>query len=63
MLLLQPTDKGETLLASLRERRVSQMAEVLGRLSLGELSVLARGLALLAKAAEAGKGEEKGEHD
>jgi DNA-binding MarR family transcriptional regulator len=63
MLLLQPTDKGETLLASLRERRVSQMAEVLGRLSLGELSVLARGLALLAKAAEVGKGEDKGEHD
>lgn len=50
--LLQPTDKGEALLASLRERRVSQMAEILSYMSPAELSALAQGLSSLLKACD-----------
>ncbi len=53
MLLLRATDKGEKLVAGLRERRRGYMSQVLGRLSADELTVLAQGLASLAKAVEA----------
>jgi DNA-binding MarR family transcriptional regulator len=52
VLLLSVTEKGKTLLSSLRESRVKQISEVLTHLSTEELSILARGLALLIKAAE-----------
>jgi len=53
VLLLSVTGKGKELLTNLRERRVKQMSEVLTHMSLGELSILARGLTLLVKASEA----------
>jgi hypothetical protein len=39
------------------------MSEVLAHLSVGELDILAQGLASLVKAAEAHEGEIKDEHD
>ena len=62
VLLLSVTEKGKALLANLRERRVKQMSEVLTRMSLEELSSLARGLALLAKAAESHERETATNH-
>jgi DNA-binding MarR family transcriptional regulator len=53
MLLLQATDKGEELVAKLRERRRGYMSEVLQRMSVDELTTLTQGFASLAKAAEA----------
>ena len=61
MHLLRATDTGEALLADLRERTTSQMAKVLARMPQEELSMLARGLASLARAAEAYK-EESGKY-
>lgn len=61
MHLLRATDKGEALLDDLRERTTSQMAKVLARMPKKELSALARGLASLAKAAEA-YNEESGKY-
>ncbi len=63
MLELRITDKGETLLTSLREETISSMYEVLSRMNTEELSSLARGLASLAKAAEGHRGESRHEHD
>jgi DNA-binding MarR family transcriptional regulator len=63
MLLLKTTRQGEELLANLRERRRSIMAEILARLSADELAILARGLTSLVKATEAQEGETKNEHD
>jgi len=62
VLLLSVTEKGKALLANLRERRVKQMSEVLTRMSLEELSSLARGLALLVKAAESHERETATNH-
>jgi DNA-binding MarR family transcriptional regulator len=59
VLLLSVTEKGKTLLSSLRESRIKQMSEVLTHLSVEELSILARGLALLIKAAETHQQEAK----
>jgi DNA-binding MarR family transcriptional regulator len=53
MLVLQSTERGEALLASLRERKVEQLSELLSSLSEEQLSTLAQGLRFLAKAAEA----------
>jgi DNA-binding MarR family transcriptional regulator len=63
VILLQATGRGKELVARLRERRRSYLAEVLARLSLDELSVLARGLNSLARAAEKREGENSNEHD
>jgi DNA-binding MarR family transcriptional regulator len=52
MSVLQPTEKGEALLASLRERTIGQLSELLTRLSEEQLSTLAQGLRFLAKATE-----------
>jgi DNA-binding MarR family transcriptional regulator len=57
MLQIQVTDKGETILTGLREETISSMSEVLARMSVEELSSLARGLSSLVKAAEGYKGE------
>jgi DNA-binding MarR family transcriptional regulator len=55
MLVLQSTDKGEALLASLRETKIGQLSEMLSRLSEEQLSTLAEGLRFLAKATEVGE--------
>jgi DNA-binding MarR family transcriptional regulator len=52
ILWLRVTKKGEALLANLREGRASEMRSILGRLSTDDLSVLARALDVLARAAE-----------
>jgi len=62
MLLLRVTDKGEELVAKLRERRREHMSEVLGRMDVDELSILAQGLASLVKAAQAQEKEVKDKH-
>jgi DNA-binding MarR family transcriptional regulator len=51
-LTLKLTEKGQSILANLRERRTSKMQEILGYLSEEELDHLARGLRSLVKAAE-----------
>lgn len=51
-LVLKITEKGESLLANLRERRSSRMLEILNHMSAEDLSYLAKGLAALVKAAE-----------
>jgi DNA-binding MarR family transcriptional regulator len=53
MLQIRVTDKGEAILASLREETISSMSEVLAHMSKEELSSLARGLSSLVRAAEA----------
>jgi DNA-binding MarR family transcriptional regulator len=62
MLLLRVTDKGEELVAKLRERRRSYLSEVLQSMSVDELTTLAQGLASLVKAAEAQEREVKDEY-
>jgi DNA-binding MarR family transcriptional regulator len=58
ILWLRVTDKGEALLANLREGRTSEMHKILDRLSTDDLSVLARALDVLARAAEVTEREE-----
>jgi DNA-binding MarR family transcriptional regulator len=53
MLLLKATEKGESLVAELRERRLSYLNKALADLSPEELTLITRGLSLLAKVAEA----------
>ena len=62
-LVLQVTEKGESLLSDLRERRASSMRDVLAHLSLEELSYLARGLSALVRAAEAYEEKSRDGHD
>lgn len=57
VLLLQATEKGETVVANLRERRAAFLSGALGRLSLKELTALARGLLALVRAAQSHEGE------
>lgn len=52
MLMLQLTEKGETLIANLRERRVSQMSSILQQMTEAELSTIAQGFTLLRRAVE-----------
>jgi DNA-binding MarR family transcriptional regulator len=49
---LKVTEKGEVLLANLREGRASEMHKILDKLTEEELSIVARGFDLLARAAE-----------
>jgi DNA-binding MarR family transcriptional regulator len=63
ILVLQATDRGEALVAKLRERRRGYLSEVLARLSVDELATLAQGLNSLVKASEAREGENRHEHD
>jgi len=62
-LILKVTEKGEAILSGLRERRTSKMLGILGRMSMEELSYLARGLSSLVKAAEIGEEKGEDEHD
>jgi len=52
MLVLQPTERGEALIASLRERKIGQLSELLSCLNEEQLSTLAQGLRFLAEATE-----------
>ena len=63
MLRLRVTDKGEAILTSLREETISSMSEVLARMSIEELSSLARGLSSLVKAASSTEENLRHEHD
>jgi DNA-binding MarR family transcriptional regulator len=58
ILWLRLTEKGEALLANLREGRASEMYKILDRLSTKNLSVLARAFDVLAQAAEVTEKEE-----
>lgn len=58
ILWLRLTEKGEALLANLREVRASEMHRILDRLSTKNLSVLARAFDGLAQAAEVNEKEE-----
>jgi len=58
ILWLRLTDKGEMLLANLREVRASEMHKILERLSPENLSMLARAFDTLAQAAEVSEKEE-----
>jgi DNA-binding MarR family transcriptional regulator len=62
VLLLSVTEKGKALLSDLRESRTKQMSEVLTHLNAEELSLLAHGLSLLVKAAEAQQQEAARNH-
>ncbi|MGD0794544.1 MAG: MarR family transcriptional regulator [Dehalococcoidales bacterium] len=53
MMLLKATEKGESLVGELRERRMSYLTEALTDLTPGELTAIKRGLSLLVRAAEA----------
>jgi DNA-binding MarR family transcriptional regulator len=63
MLELRVTDKGETILTSLREETISAMAEILARMSTEELSSLARRLVALARLLRLTKENLRHEHD
>ncbi|OGO22878.1 MAG: hypothetical protein A2144_02485 [Chloroflexi bacterium RBG_16_50_9] len=63
MLLLQTTSQGEELVSKLRERRKGYLSELLARLTVDELDILAQGLVSLVKAAEFYEGEIRHEHD
>ncbi len=58
VMLLEATEKGKMLLADLRESRTGYLSEALANLSPQELSVVARGLTLKAKALEASRKNE-----
>ena len=60
MLMLRVTDKGEAIIADLRERRASHISEILAHLSSEELNIVVKGFNLLAKAAEFHQGEKQG---
>ena len=63
MLMLRVTDKGEAIIANLRERRASHISEILTHLSLEELNSVFKGLGLLVQAAEVHGGKTGSEHD
>jgi DNA-binding MarR family transcriptional regulator len=52
MMLLKATEKGESLVSELRERRLSYLTKALTDLTTEELQAIKRGLSLLARAAE-----------
>jgi DNA-binding MarR family transcriptional regulator len=52
MLLLKATEKGESLVMELRERRLGYLTRALSDLSPEELTLITRGLSLLARVAE-----------
>jgi DNA-binding MarR family transcriptional regulator len=53
MLMLQVTEKGEALIATLRERAVSQISGILENLRVEELNTVAQGLSLLVRVSKA----------
>ena len=53
MLVLRATDKGEELVAKLRERRRGYMLKVLENLNMNDLAALTQGLTSLVQAAAA----------
>ena len=61
--VLRTTDKGENLLGDLRERRISNLREILSDLSTEELSRLVEGLSALARSADEHQEVEKDEYD
>ncbi len=62
-LVLHTTEKGESVLSGLRERRTGAMREILEYLDAGDLSQLARGLAKLAGATRAYEEKNSSEND
>lgn len=60
---LRVTEKGETILSDLRERRVSSLGEILNDLSEEELSRLVQGLFALARSAQKHQEEIQDEYD
>jgi len=58
VLWLRVTEKGEALLANLREVRASEMRKILDRLTTENLGMLARAFGVLAEAAEINEKEE-----
>lgn len=60
---LKVTEKGEVLLANLREGRASEMHKILDKLTEEELSIVARGFDLLARAAEGTESKEPFENE
>jgi DNA-binding MarR family transcriptional regulator len=63
ILWLKLTDKGETLLANLREGRASEMRRVLDGLTTEELSILAHSFDVLVRTGEASEREGPSEED
>jgi DNA-binding MarR family transcriptional regulator len=59
MLMLHLTEKGKSIIADLRERRVSRMSKVLSSLSLEELAIVAKGFNLLNRGAELQRGKKR----
>ncbi len=55
MLMLRLTEKGETLITHLRERRNSQMSAILSRMTEDELEAVLKGIAILAGVVDADK--------
>jgi DNA-binding MarR family transcriptional regulator len=62
-IVLQITEKGETILSDLRERRMSTMREFLTCLGEEELTCLFKGLSALVKTAQAYEEKNKNEYD
>jgi DNA-binding MarR family transcriptional regulator len=59
MLSLRTTEQGNELISKLRQRRISYMTELLTKMSLEELAVLARGLASLSREVDTEEKENK----
>ncbi len=57
MMVLQPTVKGQTIIANLRESGINQMTRILTLLSLEELDALSQGLSAFIRAAKTYQGE------
>jgi DNA-binding MarR family transcriptional regulator len=62
-LVLHITEKGESVLSGLRERRTGAMREILECLDAGDLSLLAKGLSKLAGVTQAYKEKNSSEND
>jgi len=60
---LRATDKGKTLINDLREGRAQEMRRILDQLTEEELSTVARGFELVARAAEVSERKEPFEND
>jgi DNA-binding MarR family transcriptional regulator len=57
MLMLRLTEKGESLINNLRERRVSQVSAVLSRMTAEDLESVQKGFAIMAAAIESERGQ------
>lgn len=62
MLLLQVTEKGQTLLTNLRESQTLRLSDILTKMSLEELSALYCGLVALVRVAENNREKQEVEH-